>query len=73
MERKDMLQAVVAALMFGEDAGYASTDTTMHVGGRCTVSVSEAARAIIAEAWAMASAVVPEERNGITRYDLTAI
>ncbi len=69
----DSLQAIVAALLFGEDAGLAATDggAAFYPGGRCIVTVSEGARELLAEAWSTAERYEPTMgRGGIARYDL---
>ena len=69
----DSLQAIVAALLFGEDAGLAATDggTALYPGGRCVVTVSEGARELLAEAQAIMEHMKPTMgRGGIERYDI---
>ena len=69
----DSLQAIVAALLFGEDAGLAAMEdtTALYPGGGCVVRLSDGARELLAEAWSIAEGYRPTMgRGGIARYDL---
>lgn len=69
----DALQATVAALLFGENAGLAATEDVpaLYPCGGCVVRLSDDARALLAEAWSIAERYEPTMgRGGIARYDL---
>lgn len=80
-EHNDVLQALVAALMFSEDIGLAAMDRDehggqLHPGAGNTVLMSETARELLAEAQKVIKehdngwGLQQDEGHGYSRYDL---
>ena len=68
-QRADALEALIAALLFGEDIGLAcaSGAEVIAPGGGNVVELSEGARRNLAEAWARARELEPEDEGHGTR------
>lgn len=73
VSREDVVQAIVAALLFGEGARLAAGGTeegALCVGGGCTVRISDDAKNLLREAQAVAEVVKPRSAYGTYHYDL---
>lgn len=75
MSFEDALQAVVAALIFGEDIGIAAGDDTgqLYPGGSSIVWLSEEARALLSRAESIVRAYEPRRGYGTVLYDLREV
>lgn len=75
MKRGDVIQAVVSALLFGQDAGIAASDDTPDVypGGSVILKLTDDARSLLAECQAIARDFEPKAGYGTRHYDLTTL
>lgn len=69
---KDVIQAVAAALVFGQSAGLAAMEGTpqLYPGGGCIVHISDEARILLAKAQATIRGYEPREGFGTFHYEL---